>query len=514
MNFGRRNARLMLIMSLLAVALVACNAATSNEPAGSNAEPTVTAQEFIDESEQVGAGGSVTASADSPDYPPDESPVDVEDSNTEDTVGEEMSDDDSVDDAGDDSAEDRDADSEGDDNVDDAGDDSADDPSGEEQQDADSEGDDLEDDAGDDSAEIAEDGIMTEDNRSERQRMISELWNTDFNRHTVPYDELLALLPVRDGIIPIDFPSFETVEEADVWLTDTEPVIALEINGDTRAYPLQILTWHEIVNDTVGEIPVIVTFCPLCNSALVFDRRLNGEVYDFGTSGWLRHSDLVMWDRNTESLWQQFTGEGIVGELAGEQLVFMPSSIISFADYKEAFPEGIVLSQNTGFGRPYGQNPYPGYDSIGQDPFAFSGVPDRRIAAMERVVTVSLEDVDAAYPLLTLVDAGIISDTLGGQDLVIFHVGGTASALDSPLIAMGADVGATGVFDPNLNGQKLTFVKEDDLIVDEQSGSVWNIVGRAVDGPLSGEQLTPIVHGDHFWFSWAAFKPDTVIYRG
>jgi len=353
---------------------------------------------------------------------------------------------------------------------------------------------------------------MTIDDRSERQRLISQDWNTDFGRHTVPYNELLALLSVRDGIIPIDFPAFETQEGAAAWLAPNEPVIALEVNGEAKAYPLQILTWHEIVNDTVGEIPVVVTFCPLCNSALVFDRRLNGETFDFGTSGWLRHSDLVMYDRNTESLWQQFTGEGIVGELAGEQLTFMASSIISFADFQDAFPEGSILSKFTGFGRPYGQNPYPGYDQIGQDPFAFIGVPDRRIAAMERVITVSLDDVDVAYTLLELVEAGVINDVQGGQDLVIFHVGGTASALDSAIIAMGDDVGATGVFDPTVNGQKLTFVKEGNVIVDEQSGTIWNIVGRAIDGPLVGEQLMPIVHGDHFWFSWAAFKPDTVIY--
>jgi hypothetical protein len=183
------------------------------------------------------------------------------------------------------------------------------------------------------SEEVPEDGIFTEDNRSERQQIISADWNTDWNRHTVPYSELLALLPVRDGIPALDEPVFISNEEAAEWLAPQEPVIAYENNGDARAYPLQIMTYHEIVNDEVGGDPVTVTFCPLCNSAIVFDRRLNGEVYDFGTSGWLRNSDLVMYDRNSESLWQQFTGEGIVGEQAGEQLTFLPSSIVSFADH-------------------------------------------------------------------------------------------------------------------------------------------------------------------------------------
>jgi hypothetical protein len=357
-----------------------------------------------------------------------------------------------------------------------------------------------------------EDGILTPDDRTERQRIVSEDWATDWNRHTVPYGELLALLPVRDGIPAIDDPQFISPEEAGAWLADNEPVIAFEWHGDARAYPLQIMTYHEIVNDVVGELPVTVTFCPLCNSAIVFDRDLNGTVYDFGTSGWLRNSDLVMYDRQTESLWQQFTGQGIVGELAGAQLEYLPVSIVSFADFKAAYPEGMVLSRETGYQRPYGQNPYPGYDAVGQNPFAFVGVPDGRLAAMERVIAVSLDEVDVAYPLSVLFEAGTINDTQSGQDLAIFHAGGTASALDSSLIALGADVGATGVFDPNLNGQKLTFVKEDGAIKDEQTGSSWNIFGQATSGPLAGESLRPLIHGDYFWFAWAAFRPDTIIY--
>jgi hypothetical protein len=360
-------------------------------------------------------------------------------------------------------------------------------------------------------------GLFTNDDRSERQRVISVDWNTDWNRHTVPYDELLALLPVRDGIPAIDNPQYVTPEEASSFLAENDPVIAFENNGDARAYPLQIMTYHEIVNDVVGDLPVTVTFCPLCNSAIVFDRTLSGDgpddvVLDFGTSGWLRHSDLVMYDRQTESLWQQFTGEGLVGELAGAQLTFLPSSMVGFANFREAYPDGLVLSQDTGFQRPYGQNPYPGYDTIGQDPFAFIGVPDGRLAAMERVIAVSLDGLDVAYPLTAVAEAGVINDTQGGQDLVIFHVGGTSSALDAPIIFLGADVGATGVFDPNVNGEKLTFVKEDDIISDEQTGSTWNVLGQATDGPLVGESLSPIIHGDHFWFAWAAFQPETVIF--
>lgn len=357
--------------------------------------------------------------------------------------------------------------------------------------------------------------VLNGDTRPAQLRALTTGWNTNWERRTIEYDEVLSGGPPRDGIPSIDAPQFVNFEAAAPWLADNEPVIALEIAGDARAYPLQVLTWHEIANDTVGGVPVVVTFCPLCNSALVFDRRVGNELYEFGVSGLLRNSDLIMYDRTTESLWQQFTGEGIVGDHAGNQLTFLASSLVSFADFREAFPEGQVLSRETGFSRSYGRNPYEGYDSIGSDPFLFRGPIDGRLAAVERVVTVSQPDqaIDIAYPLSVLSAAGVINDSQGGQDLVVFFASGTNSALGSGVIADAEDVGATGVFDPMVDGQKLTFQKEGDQIVDVETGSAWNVLGQAIDGELAGESLEAIVHGDHFWFSWAAFRPDTIIYE-
>ena len=257
-----------------------------------------------------------------------------------------------------------------------------------------------------------------------------------------------------------------------------------------------------------------ITFCPLCNAAIVFDRRLDGVTYDFGTSGKLRNSDLIMWDRQTESWWQQFTGEGIVGELTGKTLTFLPASIISWEDFKAAEPEGRVLSQDTGFNRAYGLNPYAGYDRADSSPFLFDGELDGRLLPMERVTTVTIGDVDAAFPFSTLGKEGAVNYMVNGRDVAVFFKSGTTTALGDVSIRDSRDVGATGVFDPILDGQKLAFRVHGESIVDVETGSVWNILGEAVEGPLAGKKLAPIVHADHFWFSWAAFKPDTKIYMG
>jgi hypothetical protein len=337
--------------------------------------------------------------------------------------------------------------------------------------------------------------IMTEDDRPQQLRSLTTSWNTNWNLHNINYDEILSGGPPRDGIPSVDEPTFISSKEASDWLADNEPVIVIDLNDIARAYPLQILTWHEIVNDQIGETPIIVTFCPLCNSALVFDRRVGEQTFEFGTSGLLRNSDLIMYDRTTESLWQQFTGEGIVGEMTGQQLTFLPSSLVSFADFRAAFPDGQVLSRDTGYGeayaRRYGHNPYVGYDTLGRSPFLFDGELDGRLQAVERVVTISFAEGDVAYPYRILGDVHVINDSPFGHDLVVFHKDGTSSALGSEVIAAAEDVGATGMFDPTVKGQKLTFFSEGDGFIDEQTNSTWNILGQATGGSLTGTQLTP-----------------------
>ena len=340
----------------------------------------------------------------------------------------------------------------------------------------------------------------------------TEGWETNFCLHSVPFDEIFSGGPPRDGIPPIDSPRFETVESADEWIENVEPVIILEIDGEVRAYPLQILIWHEIVNDEVAGNPVTVTFCPLCNTALVFARpEVNGEILTFGTSGNLRFSDLVMWDRQTESWWQQFSGEAIVGDLTGTRLQFLPSAIISWEDFKTKYPEGQVLSIQTGFQRSYGRNPYPGYDDVNSYPFAFVGDLDNELPSMARVLGILLDDgTGGAFSLDLLMEAKVLNENLGETPIAIFWKAGTASAVDSNTIEGGRDVGTTGVFLAEVKDQTLTFTaNQDGTFTDQETGSRWDILGEAIDGSLAGTRLTSLPHHDTFWFAWAAFVPDS-----
>lgn len=355
-------------------------------------------------------------------------------------------------------------------------------------------------------------GVVLADDERPPFSIADANWRTDFSRHTVPLDEIRSGGPPRDGIPPIDHPQFVTLSSANSWLHDREPVIAVQRNGVAKAYPLQILIWHEIVNDTLGDEPIAVTFCPLCNSAVAFHRQLDEHVLDFGTTGRLRHSDLVMWDRQTESWWQQLTGEAIIGTLAGKRLTMIPASLVSYAAFKQTFPDGRVLSQETGFHREYGRNPYRGYDASDSTPFLLSGSPDPRLPPMERVVAITLEGQNKAYPYRVLEEQRVVYDTVGTQTVVVLYNAGTASALDESRIAASRDIGATGVFLPQLDGRAVTLAAQGDAFIDRETQSTWNILGKAIAGPLAGHQLPPVVHGDHFAFAWLVFKPQTQIY--
>ncbi len=288
---------------------------------------------------------------------------------------------------------------------------------------------------------------------------------TDFTRHSVPLDEIFSGGVPRDGIPPIYVPRFSSIDAASHLYVGTEPVITVAIDGQARAYPLGILMTHEIVNDELAGRSIAVTYCPLCNSAIVFDRNVDGRVLTFGVSGKLRNSDLVMWDHETQSWWQQFTGEGIVGEKTGTQLTMLPVRVESFDRFRARYPDGQVLEGPRGGP---GFNPYAGYDTSPQ-PFLYRGSFPKDIKPLEYVVAVG----DQAWSIEKLrkdkrVEAG---------DLVITWEAGQNAAMDKRNIADGRDIG-------NVTVQR----KQD---------------GKLVDA----------IHDVTFAFAFHAFNPDGTIHQ-
>ena len=330
----------------------------------------------------------------------------------------------------------------------------------------------------------------------------------------VPIDEIISGGPPPDGIPPIDAPVFIDVVQADDLLEGAESVVALEINGDARAYPVRVMIWHEIVNDTVGGFPVSVTYCPLCNSAVSYGREVNGVETTFGTSGRLFASALVMYDRLTESLWTHFDGRAVVGVLAGTQLDPVASPLMAWEDFAAAYPEGRVLDwTRTGHSRDYGRNPYVGYDDAETEPFLFRGVVDDRERAKQRVVGITVDDASVAYSMALLADGdgSATPVTIGGRELVILWKPGQASALDASTVEGGQDVGSVGVFVPEVDGSSVTLVAQGGQFIDSETGSTWTIAGIAVDGPLEGSNLERVEHLDTFWFAWSTYRPETLL---
>jgi hypothetical protein len=320
--------------------------------------------------------------------------------------------------------------------------------------------------------------------------------------------------PPPDGIPPIDDPKFLDVAANLDLIPADEPVVALEINGDARAYPIRALVWHEIVNDTVGGVPVSVTYCPLCNSAATYVRTIEGAETTFGTSGKLFASALVMYDRATESLWTHFNGTAVAGLLTGTELESQPSPLLAWSDFRKAYPTGQILDwTQSGFNRDYGRNPYSGYDDPANTPFLFRGALDGRAVAMQRVVGIEIGDEAAAYALdlVREADGKATSISLDESPLVILWKTGQSSALDTREVSGATDVGSVAVFSPEVDGQLLSFTFVDGSFVDSDTGSEWTITGEAVAGPLAGTQLDQVSHLDTFWFAWSTYKPGTTL---
>jgi Protein of unknown function (DUF3179) len=341
-----------------------------------------------------------------------------------------------------------------------------------------------------------------------RDRVSRTDWpRTDFSRHLVPLYDFLPGGPPRDGIPPLDRPRVVLQATGNRYLRGDEPVLAVAVGGRARAYPIRIMLWHEIANDVLGARPIVVTYCPLCNSGVAFDRRVNGRPLRFGTTGLLRRSDLVMWDRATESWWQQFDGRALVGRLAGKRLRMLPSETLSWAGFKRRYPRGDVLAEATGYQRPYGRTPYVRYDTGGV-PFGFNGTRvDRRLPPMERVLAVRDGFRTLAAPYSLLRSTPVVDTHLGRRPVVIFYEQDVVSPLDASSIDDSHHVGTAAAYDRRAGRRTLSFERQRGRLVDRQTGSAWDVSGRADSGPLRGRTLTPLVQNSQFWFALAAFAP-------
>ena len=330
-------------------------------------------------------------------------------------------------------------------------------------------------------------------------------WRTNREKFVLDPD-ILGPGNNRDAIPPIYWPQFESVESADSWLDDDDVVGVLALDGEAHVYPLRLLVYHEVANDEIAGVPVLVTFCPLCDTVLAFDRRVAGEVLLFGVSMKLLHDNLIMWDHQTESWWQQVSGQAIVGDLAGEQLDYLPVRTLFWRDVRQDMLKARVLSRESGFPETeagfYDIKLCPANYST-EPPLWTGGPTSEALSAYARVVGLNLKG-EVAYPVSALAQRQVVNDVVDGQDVVLFY-----SA--QPCVGVrGADtVDTASVYSRIVGDWKLSFYPEVGEILDRETGSTWSPSGLAVRGQLKGSQLVPLPYTISFWFSWVAFYPDT-----
>lgn len=318
-----------------------------------------------------------------------------------------------------------------------------------------------------------------------------------------------------DSIRSIDEPKFAPASETE-FLSLSEPVLVVRVGGEARAYPVRILVWHEVVNDTVNGLPVAVTFCPLCNTGVAFERRVDGQTLTFAVSGRLIKANLVMFDRETETLWQQLTGESIRGPLVGRTLDLVPVQMVPFREFLRSDPDGAVMPEDTGFHAFYGQDPYAGY-AVNREQassFQFGYEADPRLPPKARVLglVVGRDAAAVAYP--TAPGERLMARlTVGGEEVVVLLGYGAGQPATTGFFE-DLDLGWAGAaFLPRVGNRRVSLGLGEGAFVDRLTGSVFDLTGRAVSGPLEGRFLEPVQSTDSFWFAWAAFYPTTKVIR-
>ena len=331
---------------------------------------------------------------------------------------------------------------------------------------------------------------------SEESAMFSELemMETDGVKHLIPLDRIKGGGPPKDGIPSIDNPVFTDIQGSQ-FMSDSDTVIGLEIDGEAKAYPIFILVWHEIVNDRVGDTPVSVTYCPLCYTNQVFERIINNQEVEFGTSGKLYNSNLLMYDRLTESYWSQALGKAVKGELSGYQLNLIPFDVITWGDWKKLHPETLVLTTDTGHIRSYATDPYGNYYTEPRIMFPVEHSDDR-LYPKEIIIGFNQDDTFKAYKQNDIESQIVINDSIGSVPVMLISLYSENSR----------------AFERTIDEQILDFEFVDGEIVDLQTNSEWNYDGLAISGEFEGKQLERLPIEPGFWFEWVAFHPQTLVY--
>ena len=320
------------------------------------------------------------------------------------------------------------------------------------------------------------------------------MMETNGVKHSIPLDKIKGGGPPKDGIPSIDNPVFADISESH-FMSDSDTVIGLEINGEAKAYPIFILVWHEIINDKVGGTPVSVTYCPLCYTNQVFERVINGQEVEFGTSGKLYNSNLLMYDRFTESYWSQALGMAVKGELTGYQLNLIPFDVITWGDWKILHPDTMVLTTDTGHIRSYATDPYGNYYTEPRIMFPVEHSDDR-MHPKEIIIGFNQDDIYKAYKQNEIESNIIINDSIGRTAVMLVSLYSENSR----------------AFERILDGMVLNFEYVDGKIFDTQTGSEWNYDGLSISGEHEGKQLERMPIEPGFWFEWVAFHPETLVY--
>lgn len=318
-----------------------------------------------------------------------------------------------------------------------------------------------------------------------------------------------------DSIPAIDDPAFVRAAEA-VFLAPDEPVLALRLGEDARAYPLRLLVWHEIVNDTVAGRPVAVTFCPICNTGIAFDRRHAGRTLTFGVSGQLFGGNLVMFDRETETLWQQVTGEAVSGPLSPGRLRLLGVQMLPFATFAASAPGGLVMTEESGGFDDYGEDPYAGYGLRTDQPseYQFGFEPDDRLPPRQRVVGVAGgRRAIALVPPRRSGGLAVATLRLDGERLVALFAFGLGQPSTGERYDAETPGWSGGVFRRTLGGGAVDLRPSSDGFVDRRTGSRFDPAGRAVEGPLVGLALERVAATDAYWFAWDHFHPGSRVIR-